>query len=287
METLYISDLDGTLLNEKAELSNSSKEILNGLLEQGLCFSVATARSPATVFPILSGLKLSLPIIMMNGVLIYDMGEKRYDLVLPIPRESFLKAAEIMKNYHVTGFVYTLEGEELIAWYENLDYKAAYDFYEERRRKYQKHFERTEDFRNFPREAIYISLLNEEERLRPVYDALKEDPLLSLAFYRDVYSEKLWYLEICSHKASKKNALCRLKEILCPKKVAAFGDNLNDLPLFEESDERYAVSNALPKVRDQADQVIGSNREDGVANYLKKCWKSRDNGPKATIMREY
>ena len=43
MKTLYISDLDGTLLNPNAELSAYTKDTLNRMIADGLCFSVATA----------------------------------------------------------------------------------------------------------------------------------------------------------------------------------------------------------------------------------------------------
>jgi len=273
MDTLYISDLDGTLLDGKAELSSTAAEMLNKAIDDyHLNFSVATARSPATVFHILSELHLTLPIIMMNGVLVYNMGEKRYDSIVTIPEGSFRNAIAAMKQNDVTGFVYTIENEELIAWYENLEFKAAYDFYEERRKKYDKHFEKVDDFSDFRKESIYISCLNTEEKLRPVYDAVKDDPELGLSFYRDVYSPNLWYLELYSHKASKKNALRFLKEQLQPKKTIAFGDNLNDLPLFEESDECYAVENALPQVKEKATGILQSNLNDGVARYLlTKC----------------
>jgi hypothetical protein len=46
--------------------------------------------------------------------------------------------------------------------------------------------------------------------------------------------------------------------------------NLNDLPLFRASDERYAVANAKSEVKEQATAVIGSNCEDGVAKWLEE-----------------
>ena len=49
MSTLYISDLDGTLLNKDARLSKRSAEIINGLIRRGMLFTVATARSLSCV----------------------------------------------------------------------------------------------------------------------------------------------------------------------------------------------------------------------------------------------
>ena len=77
-KTLYISDLDGTLLTPQKELSPRTVEIINRLLDQGMLFSVATARSAATAVELLSPLRLSAPGVLLNGALIYDFAKKEY-----------------------------------------------------------------------------------------------------------------------------------------------------------------------------------------------------------------
>ena len=73
MKVLYISDLDGTLLNREAELSEYTARHLNALIENGVHVSVATARTAATCERILKDVHFNTPIILMNGVLIYDI----------------------------------------------------------------------------------------------------------------------------------------------------------------------------------------------------------------------
>jgi len=70
---LYISDLDGTLLNSRKQISEFTKETLNVLIDNDVHFSVATARTAASSVKILSGLQLNVPVILMNGVAIYDV----------------------------------------------------------------------------------------------------------------------------------------------------------------------------------------------------------------------
>ena len=64
------------------------------------------------------------------------------------------------------------------------------------------------------------------------------------------------------------NAARRLKELLGCERVVAFGDAINDLPMFEISDACYAVENAVEELKAAADGVIGSNENDGVAKWL-------------------
>ena len=54
VRTLYVSDMDGTLLNEESVLSPGTIDTLNRVIEDlGGLFTVATARTPATVVPLM------------------------------------------------------------------------------------------------------------------------------------------------------------------------------------------------------------------------------------------
>ena len=50
--------------------------------------------------------------------------------------------------------------------------------------------------------------------------------------------------------------------------VISFGDAVNDLPMFEASDECYAVANAVDELKAAATGIIESNVDDGVAKWL-------------------
>ncbi|MEQ1698720.1 MAG: HAD family hydrolase [Ilumatobacteraceae bacterium] len=52
--------------------------------------------------------------------------------------------------------------------------------------------------------------------------------------------------------------------------VLAFGDEINDLPMFEFAGRRIAVENANPAVRDAADEVTASNADEGVAETIER-----------------
>ena len=67
---LYVSDLDGTLLRNDTSLSQYSKDTLNALLDQGLLFTVASARSIASMRHVLADLPLRLPVVEFNGAFV-------------------------------------------------------------------------------------------------------------------------------------------------------------------------------------------------------------------------
>src|ERR671918_2485585 len=77
---LYISDLDGTLLTSNASLSPFSRRTLSRLLQEGLPFTVATARSLVSVAMMLDGLPLPFPIIEFHGAFLSDLETGRHEL---------------------------------------------------------------------------------------------------------------------------------------------------------------------------------------------------------------
>ena len=72
IKRLYITDLDGTLLNSKGEVSENTIKKINSLTEKGIYFTFATARSVYSAKLITAGLNINIPYLLMNGVSIYD-----------------------------------------------------------------------------------------------------------------------------------------------------------------------------------------------------------------------
>jgi HAD superfamily hydrolase (TIGR01484 family) len=93
--TLYVSDLDGTLLNPNAVLSEYTKNELNKLISCGINFTVATGRTTDAAKEIMNDIELNIPIITFNGVIVYDVKQKNYIKVYWIP----LKQLKILLPY--------------------------------------------------------------------------------------------------------------------------------------------------------------------------------------------
>jgi len=117
MKTLYISDLDGTLLHQDDRISANSLRIINRLINEGMLFTFATARSFNTALQAANGLELELPVIVHNGVFIIDIktGEK-------IVKNSFSPAgisdiSGFLFHAGIYPLVYSIiEGAERVSW---------------------------------------------------------------------------------------------------------------------------------------------------------------------------
>lgn len=69
---LYVTDLDGTLLNKQDSISPFSIQTINNLVEQGMLFTYATARSLVSASKVIKGLSTNIPIIAYNGAFIFQ-----------------------------------------------------------------------------------------------------------------------------------------------------------------------------------------------------------------------
>ena len=266
VKTLYLTDLDGTLLTPQAQLSPVTRQILQTL---PLPLTCATARTAATVSVILKGLPWHYPVILMNGALIYDLHTRRYLHRCTLSTDSLVRLFSAFDASGVSGFVYTVQENEMICYYERLATAQQKQFYEERVAM-GKVFKQVASFQtllNAP--VVYVTTSGPHEQLLPLYEAIRLNvPDVHASFYRDVYNRDSWFLEIAQAGATKAQAARILMAEGGFEELVCFGDNHNDLPMFELSDRCYAVANAPAEVRARATAVIGSNLEDGVARFL-------------------
>lgn len=235
--------------------------------------SIATARTYASAGKILKDIRLKLPVILMNGVLIFNPLTKAYEKINKLDECDAKLIIETKNKLGLDCFMYTIENNDMHTYYEKLSTQAMVDFHGERVEKYYKSFEQTENFLLIKSDIIYFTFIDSKENLEPFYDALRGNQRLEVTFYNDVYTDGLWYLEVFSAAASKKNGILWLKGKYGFEEIFSFGDNKNDLPMFEISDRKFAVENADETVLNACDKVIESNDRDGVAKELIKLWK--------------
>ncbi len=268
MKTLYITDLDGTFLNSKAEISHRSAEIVNKLTHSGVLFSVATARTYATVTEMFKGILLPCPLVLMNGVTIYDPCKNKILHSNPIPENLAEKIISVFRKHCVEPMLYFQNEEVLDIYYCDIANDYQRDYVSQRINCKTKRFIKSEKPVEITgKSLVYIVSLDYREKLQDIYDEISDIPGARAMFYKDTYTD-CYFLEIISSAVSKATGTKQIKEMLCIDKIVAFGDNLNDIPLFEVADECYAVRNAEDELKSIATGIIGSNDEDAVAEFI-------------------
>lgn len=270
MKTLYLTDLDGTFLNKNAEVSEESINIINKLTEKGLLFSVATARTFATVIPLFKKVDLRLPLVLMNGVCIYDPTEKATVSVHPITSKAGSEIQKIFEKNGKNPLMYFEKDSRLFVRYKKLDNVYIENYVTAREAFFNKKFEKVSSFdfesgENF----VYVVTLDKKEALESIYADLRKLTDIDCNFYRDNYTD-CFFLEAMCANVNKGSGAAELKRLLDADKIVAFGDNINDIPIFEVADESYAVENACDELKKIATGIIGSNENNAVAKFIEK-----------------
>lgn len=272
MATLYVSDLDGTLLQPDARLSDNTVTILNREIAAGKLFTVATARTPATVAPILGRVDLRLPAIVMTGAALWDSHTRRYSRVIYMDPDAAENLVKVYRETRTPTFLYTLVDDLIHIYHIGPVSDLERNFINERVGNRFKVLHIPEDGNSIlPERLDHVVLfygMQPDRKAREAYARIREVRGIRPQFYHDIFGEETGIIEAFSDKATKAEAMRAVAAEYGADRIVAFGDNVNDLPMMAAADHAVAVANALQEVRDAADEVIGTNVSDAVANYI-------------------
>ena len=266
MKTLYLSDLDGTLLNSNQRISKFSDDVINAVTDCGGLFSFATARSEESARPLVAGFRISAPPILYNGAVIGYAHGNPPPVCLHFEDDVSHLIRELIDG-GVYPIVYSfIGGEEKFSFLRGKCNADTARFL--KTREHCKRYNPVDSFHELTRgEIFYITCIDSEKKLRPFND--KYHKVHYCVYQKDVYTGCQW-LEIMPKNSTKANAALALKKRLGCDELVVFGDNKNDIELFGVADRRYAVKNAVPELKQIATAIIESNDDDGVARFLKK-----------------
>lgn len=269
MKTLYVSDLDGTLLNSNIELSSFTTTTINNLINKGMSFTFATARSLNSSKEFTSELKLQLPVIVYNGAFIMEQVTGKIVSSSFFTEEEKNYVIDRINEFDVNPLVYSFSGtKESVSFNKNKINSGVRLYLNDRKNDNRMTPLPNDDL--YGGDIFYFTIIDHKDNIIDFYNSVKENKSLRVTFQQDIYNEYYW-CEIMPMSASKANAIMKLKEIYGFDKVVSFGDAINDIPMFCISDECYAVANAVDELKQISTKEILSNDQDGVAHFLNGC----------------
>lgn len=269
MKTLFVTDLDGTLLTRGEKVSSYSRERINRLIENGMLFTFATARSVLSAENAVKGLNVNLPVVLYNGGLVYNLQTREVLHYSVFNDEEKGYVLSVLAERGIMPFVFGANKErERVAWIAGNESLGM--------RRYLSR--RTNDARMYPvrtREELlqgsvfYFKCIGPREQLQAAWDILKYDSRFICIFHQETYQSDFW-MEISPREATKANGVLFLKKTTGCDRVVCFGDTSNDSDMFDVCDEKYAVMNADEWLKKKSTGVIGYCEEDGVAKWLEQ-----------------
>lgn len=227
-EILFISGLDDTLLDSDYHLNDYCKVELNRMIEEGLNFTLSTMRPPASIIEPMADIKLKLPVIAMNGGVLYDTQSKRYLEKIEIEKKEANEIAKFLDENNILYFANVVVDDTLLIYYNR---RPALDFDKVqiglintlRKSPYRNYINRP-----LPSEenVVYFMLFYPTDSTERIYSILEKKQITK--FFKVLnYPSKDYpgysYIKIFNEYASKENMIELLKRRVKPEKIITFG----------------------------------------------------------------
>ncbi len=256
------SDLDGTLLNSKIELSEYSKEILNAANKKGIEFIISTGRMYRSLVRIIPQMPFCRYAVTTMGAEIYDTHKNERIYSVPLEPENARAVVEygLKNNLHINIYI------------NNVLYTNSLD-------KFSDFYLRTTDAPSTLIEGDVLEFIKDKVISKILYITEVEDAPAIQKECIQLFGDKMnvcgslkMYTEFSSFNAQKDIAVNWLIEKLGIKKdeLIVFGDSGNDVSMLKNTGYACAVANAGDYVKEIADEVVEDNDNDGVAKTVKR-----------------
>jgi Cof subfamily protein (haloacid dehalogenase superfamily) len=266
---LVCVDMDGTLLNDKKQVTQRSKVAIARALEKGVKVVICTGRlfTAANEYADMIGIKA--PIISANGAYIKekDRDEVIYKSVLGLDNikniMDVIKKYDISPNFYTTDSIYTDKSNLAYQFYSKFNMNAAIN---NNIKLYI--VDNLEEKLEENKEEILkcIAIDDDIEKIKKIKEELSKFEGL------EIVSSSINNFEVMKKGVSKGSGVKVLAEYYGYKKesVICIGDNENDLSMIEYAGLGIAMENSEKMVLEVADYITASNNDDGVAKAIEK-----------------
>jgi Cof subfamily protein (haloacid dehalogenase superfamily) len=273
--TLFVSDLDGTLLGPGAALSEFSRGALRSLIADGMLFTVATARSTPSIRRLLGdvALALPLPVIELNGAFVSDLATGRHLVVQALAGDVAAAVMARIRRRGLGAFIATTAGDEDHLYHGEPQNPGMAWYRDEKLAMGDPRLRAVADPEvTLGERVVGFTLFAEREAVGELAAELRSElaELVQLHRFENLYCPGWWELSIHDRGATKASAIAELRRLLDLEgsRLVVFGDGINDLDMFAHADHAVAVENAVPELRAVASEIAGRHDEDGVVRWL-------------------
>ncbi|WP_416443205.1 HAD family hydrolase [Leeuwenhoekiella sp. A16] len=260
---LVVSDMDGTLLNSKGQVSDTFITLFKELKEENIQFIAASGRQYYSIIDKLKEIHADIIVIAENGGFAKRNDEELVTVSLPLDKtREMINLMRQVEDAHIV-----LCGKKQA--YVDSDNEKFLNIFNEYYHKYQIVDDITKiDNDEFFKIAVY-SFGGSEQTTYPVVSHLENEVKVKV-------SGENW-LDISSMKADKGNALKHIQEMLGihPDETMVFGDYNNDIEMLELAHFSYAMANAHPNVTEAANYITKSNNDLGVEIVLNQLIEAK------------
>jgi Cof subfamily protein (haloacid dehalogenase superfamily) len=266
---LIALDIDGTLLNSRSQLTESTRHAVQAAVGAGYKVCLVSGRRPVSMAMYSREMGLTHPLIGYNGAVVADPVTLKSIRAATMKREHLAQILERWEEAGLTCFAYCdhLPGPDIYysvptSWPEMQAYVT----------QETSHLTRLGSLSHeLPSDPLRL-MVGDSEAQTTLAQELAE-PLLDLSRFKTFHTRHYggtWFYEVFASSVGKAVGLSFLCEYfgILPEQIIAVGDHVNDLDMIEFAGLGVAMGNSQQVVKDTADLTIGHHDEDGLAEFI-------------------
>lgn len=248
-DTLFVTGVDDTLLTSGAQLTDYSKIELNRMIEEGAQFTVSTIRTPASVRESLGGIQFKLPIIAMDGAVMYDMNSNEFIKKFEMTYEQALRVIHVMDQVGVNYFSNVVVDDLLVIYYTALENEAEQQIYQKLKCSPYRNYVR----RPLPKQegVVYFMVVDQKEKIEQLYQKLMEQSWIDehrMSKYDSADYQGFAYLRIYQKDANREHMLQELMQRVNLEKSVTFGSVVGNTDIWIENSDNNDMVKRLKQL---------------------------------------
>lgn len=230
-DTLFVASLDEILHSETSHLSAYSKVELNRILDEGIPLSVITKHTVASFKEAGAGIRFKLPVILMDGAVIYDPVTGSYPYKCEISHDEALSLSKKLESMGLDVLKTVVADSSLLIFHDELRNEGSLSIYDQLHRS---------PYRNYIRHplplgmsVVYLHAVNTREKIQAVYAKLLEEGYgqrYRISVYDSSHAKGYSYIRIFSREGNRERAIEKLRQLTGFGAVKTFG---NDRELYD------------------------------------------------------
>lgn len=241
-DTLFVSGMDETLLSMQDTITPYSQVQLNRMLDEGAKFTVATMRTTATLIENLQGIRIQLPIIAMDGAVLFDMKQKKYLRKIEMNYDQVQDLLKFLKEQNVHVFKNVILEDSWMIYYDEFHNEAEAAIYGKLRISPYRNYIKTEV--PVGQEILYLMSIDHTEKINKLFELLHQagfDENYKIISYESTDYPGYSYLKIYHKDATRCNMIKELAHRIDAKEIVTFGSIDGNSIMIKDSDNNEMV----------------------------------------------
>ncbi len=281
-DILFVSGLDGTLFVDQQELSGYSKHKLNHLIRYGANITIATTRTPSTLFQALSGVSFNLPMILMKGAALYDTKTHQYIKTNPIQIEDSKMLENYFRGRNKSCFSYSIYEGILTVFHTTFTNKAEKYYYDQHKADHHKNLVQANPYEGC--EILFYMLIDTQKEITNMANEINQmnsSDTLDIKIFPFEEAEGYYFMRVYDHRSTKYDAVNQMVESNHYNMVIALGSKSFDIPMMQKADYSIALGSAPEEVKEVADLVLKDRNPEAIVAQISKIFSMRN--PKSLL----